>query len=214
VATVEHLFGALAGMGVYEGVGIDVVGPELPLLDGGAARHCEALDALEVEATAPRLVVARSGAVEVEGSRYDFEVAVEVAVAVEVQVQVDFEDERIARDASWRGDARAFRERIAPARTFGFAHEWESLLARGLATHVARESVVVVAPDAIHSAGRPFAADEPARHKLLDLMGDLYLHGGPPRGRVRATRPGHARTHEAVRRALESGLLVRAPQSG
>ena len=43
---------------------------------------------------------------------------------------------------------------------------------------------------------------EPARHKLLDLLGDLYLHGGPPLGRVRVTRPGHASNARALRRAL------------
>jgi UDP-3-O-[3-hydroxymyristoyl] N-acetylglucosamine deacetylase len=63
--------------------------------------------------------------------------------------------------------------------------------------------------DRVLSAGAPFLADEPARHKLLDLVGDLYLYGGPPRGRVRATRPGHGATHEAMRRALAEGLVAR-----
>ena len=52
------------------------------------------------------------------------------------------------------------------------------------------------------------APDEPARHKLLDLMGDLYVHGGPPLGRIRVTRPGHASNAGALRRALDEGVLV------
>jgi UDP-3-O-acyl-N-acetylglucosamine deacetylase len=67
---------------------------------------------------------------------------------------------------------------------------------------------VVIAEDAIHAAGAPFAPDEPARHKLLDLVGDMYLYGGPPRGRVRAFRPGHAATHAAMARALDLGVLA------
>jgi UDP-3-O-acyl-N-acetylglucosamine deacetylase len=68
--------------------------------------------------------------------------------------------------------------------------------------------VVVLTPDAILCAGRPFAPDEPARHKLLDMMGDLYLHGGPPAGRLRAVRPGHAANARAFARAREEGILV------
>ena len=116
--------------------------------------------------------------------------------------------ERRRRHASWDGAPASFRSSFAPARTFGFFREVASLAERGLASHVAAESVVVIGDD-ILSAGRPFSADEPARHKLLDLAGDLYLHGGPPLGRVRAIRPGHAATHEAVRRALETGILDR-----
>jgi UDP-3-O-[3-hydroxymyristoyl] N-acetylglucosamine deacetylase len=68
--------------------------------------------------------------------------------------------------------------------------------------------MVVVIGAEILAAGRPFAPDEPARHKLLDLVGDLFLYGGPPRGSVAAYRPGHWATHEAVRRAREAGVLV------
>jgi len=52
------------------------------------------------------------------------------------------------------------------------------------------------------------AQDEAARHKLLDLIGDAYLHGGPPIGRVRAHRPGHAANHAAFARAKELGVIV------
>jgi UDP-3-O-acyl-N-acetylglucosamine deacetylase len=57
-----------------------------------------------------------------------------------------------------------------------------------------------------------FAAPEPnelARHKLLDLIGDLYFHGGPPLGAIAARYPGHATTHEVLCRALREGIVVR-----
>jgi UDP-3-O-acyl-N-acetylglucosamine deacetylase len=68
--------------------------------------------------------------------------------------------------------------------------------------------VVVLTPDGALSAGRPFEPDEPARHKLLDLVGDLYLYGGPPVGHVRAVRPGHAANALAMRRARDEGIVV------
>ena len=120
---------------------------------------------------------------------------------------VELGDSRLSASASWSGDAIDFAARIAPARTFALARDADELVVAGLARHVDPASVVLVADDAIHSAGMPFAPDEPARHKLLDLMGDLYLRGGPPRGTVRATRPGHAANAEACRIALSNGLL-------
>jgi UDP-3-O-[3-hydroxymyristoyl] N-acetylglucosamine deacetylase len=207
IATVEHLFAALGASAIREGVVIEIDGPEIPLVDGGARAFVDALARLEVQPhRAPSLRVERAGSIEVGASLYELFAA--AGAEVRVAVEVDFGDARLERHAQWDGDALDFRERIAPARTFGFEHEVNELMARGLASHVAPASVVVIAPTEILSAGPSFRTDEPARHKLLDLIGDLYAHGGPPLGSVRATRPGHAATHEAVRRALDRGLLV------
>jgi UDP-3-O-[3-hydroxymyristoyl] N-acetylglucosamine deacetylase len=126
----------------------------------------------------------------------------------EVQVCLEVDDERLARDAAWSGDAEDFHARIAPARTFAFSRDVDDLLVRGLARHVNPESVVLVAPETIYHAGRPFSPDEPARHKLLDLLGDMYLSGGPPVGRVRVVRPGHAANAIAFRQAFAEGVLA------
>jgi UDP-3-O-[3-hydroxymyristoyl] N-acetylglucosamine deacetylase len=203
IGTVEHVLAAFAGLGLHEGVRILIEGPEMPLADGCSAAFFDALEALGVEPTPPGLVVTRRAEIAIGESRYVFEPHDGVALGV----NVDFDDPRIAKSARWDGDARDFRARIASARTFGFAHEVEALAARGLASHVSPESVVVFAPDAVLCSGRPFAADEPARHKLLDLAGDLFVHGGPPRGRIVAHRPGHAATHAAVREARSMGVV-------
>jgi UDP-3-O-[3-hydroxymyristoyl] N-acetylglucosamine deacetylase len=202
VRTVEHLFAALGGLGVHHGLGIEVDGPELPLLDGGAARWAE--EVAGVELATSRLTVAREGTIDHEGSRYELV----PGDGVHLRVRVDFDDPRLALDAEWRGDAEDFRARIAPARTFAFAHEIEPLLEKGLASHVDPESVIVIAPGRIYAAGRAFVRDEPARHKLLDLLGDLYVYGGPPRGQVTALRPGHRATHAVMREAIARGLVV------
>jgi UDP-3-O-[3-hydroxymyristoyl] N-acetylglucosamine deacetylase len=215
VSTIEHVCAALGGLGIHEGVAVVLEGPEPPLADGGARRYADALRALRalggqgLRASRPSLRVARDGVIAIGESRYELRCAASDVDAVELEVLLEYEDERIAREARWSGDPEDFRERIATARTFGFEHEVSELLARGLASHVTPESVVVIGKDRVLAAGAAFTADEPARHKLLDLVGDLYLHGGPPRGRVRATRPGHAATHEVMRRALADGVVVR-----
>lgn len=205
IATVEHLLAAVGGLGVRAGLAIEVEGGEVPLVDGGARAFAEALRTLGLSRGAPSLFVACAGEIEVGASRYVFAPA--SAVLVEVELELDFPG--LATSASWQGDADDFVARIAPARTFGFEHEVLALVERGLASHVAPESVVVLGRDRVLAAGAPFTPDEPARHKLLDLVGDLTLHGGPPRGEVRAFRPGHAATHEAVRHALSRGILAR-----
>jgi UDP-3-O-[3-hydroxymyristoyl] N-acetylglucosamine deacetylase len=149
--------------------------------------------------------VARRESIDVGASRYEFEPGDRVAL----RVAFETEDPRLARHASWDGDPSDFRERIAPARTFALARDLEAIGRLGLARHVDPAAVVVVMPDAIHGRGA-FAPDEPARHKLLDLVGDFYLHGGPPRGTVTARRPGHGPTLEAIVRARREGILVRA----
>ncbi|MGH7271179.1 MAG: UDP-3-O-acyl-N-acetylglucosamine deacetylase [Polyangiaceae bacterium] len=207
VSTVEHLFSALAGLDIREGLVLRVDGPELPLLDGGASAWCDALRQLDLPPGSPRpprLWVRRHTVIDIGSSRYEFA----PADGVEVEVRIDFGDSRLVESARWGGDADDFRERIAPARTFARACDLEPLAALGLARHVDPASVVVIAQDAIHAVGAPFSPDEPARHKLLDLMGDLYLWGGPPRGRVRATRPGHTANARAMRRALDEGAVV------
>jgi UDP-3-O-[3-hydroxymyristoyl] N-acetylglucosamine deacetylase len=214
VGTVEHLFAALGGLGVYEGVAVVVDGPEVPIVDGGAAAWCEALTRLGAPRSAPKARIAREAVIEVGPSRYELSPGIgsgadaEVEVGVEVEVRLELDDPRIAPDARWRGDALDFAARIAPARTFALARDVDELLRRGLARHVDPACAVVIAPDAIHHAGKAFSADEPARHKVLDLVGDLYLRGGPPSGRLRAVRPGHASNARFLRRAIEDGILV------
>jgi UDP-3-O-[3-hydroxymyristoyl] N-acetylglucosamine deacetylase len=207
LATVEHAFSALAGLHVRSGVLLAVEGPEMPLLDGGSARFCAALAELGVAPGSPFTSparVAEAACIEVGASRYEFA----PADAIDVEVTVDFGDPRIAPHARWEGDPEDYRRRIAPARTFALARDLGALLEGGLARYVDPESVVLFAAGAVHHAGAPPEPDEPARHKLLDLLGDLYLQGGPPLGRLRVFRPGHAANAGALREAWARGVIV------
>lgn len=199
VATVEHLFAALAAADVREGLVVTFEGPETPFVDGAARTFLDAVLGLEIAPSPSRLRVVREATIE----RYSFAPAAEASL----EVRIDFGDARLAPVARWDGSLSSFRRDIASARTFALAEEVEALADRGLVAHVAKESVIVLASDEILSAGAPFAAEEPARHKLLDLVGDLFLWGGPPRGRILASRPGHAATHDVMRKAIDAGIV-------
>jgi UDP-3-O-[3-hydroxymyristoyl] N-acetylglucosamine deacetylase len=210
VDSVEHLFAALGGLGIYRGVAIQVEGGEIPLLDGGAlalARSLRALGLREAKEAPARLFVARAEEIRVGGSTYSFAPSESTSVAV----VVDFDAPRVGiQMATWDGDGDAFVRDVAPARTFGFRRDGAALAAAGRARGVDPKAVMVLADDG--SVERPSAAARPgefARHKLLDLVGDSYLFGGPAQGTLHATRPGHAATHRAFAQALDSGVLGR-----
>ncbi len=211
VRLVEHLLAALGGMALHDGVLVEVEGSELPLLDGASRAWAEALGTLRVAKGPPRLTIARAGTVDVGASRYVFAPATRADEPPRVGVRVEFDDPRVAPDASWTGDVEDFVARVAPARTFCFARELDELARKGLAAFATPDAVLVIG-ESILAEGRPYEADEPARHKLLDLIGDLFLYGGPPRGEVHARRPGHAATHAAMRIAIDEGIVV-APTS-
>jgi UDP-3-O-[3-hydroxymyristoyl] N-acetylglucosamine deacetylase len=202
---VEHLLAAFGGLGIRDGVGVRVEGPELPLLDGGARAFVDALQRLEAPPSPPTLVVAREGTLTHGRSSYRFT----PGEGVSLGVAVAFREPVGAGEARWDGDPVDFAARIAPARTFGFVEEHAALLASGRARAVDPRAVVVFGPEGPLYDASLSGPDEPARHKLLDLTGDLALYGGPPRGEIFASWPGHAATHAIVREALASGLLER-----
>ncbi|MEP7124381.1 MAG: UDP-3-O-acyl-N-acetylglucosamine deacetylase [Byssovorax sp.] len=208
VDLVEHLFAALGGLGVRSGVRITVDDDELPLLDGGARLFAEAILALGVapEPGEPPLVITRNASI----SRGNAIYVLTPGRAVAVSVEVEFRAPVGRQSAAWSGDASDFVKRIAPARTFGWADEHAALLASGRAAAVDLSAVLVYDDDGAIAGCRPAAKHEAARHKLLDLIGDLAIHGGPPRGSITAQRPGHAATHAVIAQAFALGVLARS----
>lgn len=206
IDSVEHLLGALAGLGIRTGLLAKVTGPEVPLLDGSARMLANALCRQGHCVSEPRLRVARSGQIVVGAASYRFD----LAPRVEVEVVVDFSSRGLGRErAVWNGDATVFLREIAPARTFGFLSEHRSLLAADRAKGADPASVLVF--DAL---GRVLGSEHTAtpgalaRHKLLDLLGDFYLLGGPPVGKTTAELPGHQVNLEALRRALTEQIVI------
>jgi UDP-3-O-[3-hydroxymyristoyl] N-acetylglucosamine deacetylase len=206
---VEHLFAAIGGLGIGRGLRIATDDDELPLLDGGARAYADALCALAIPASPRGLVVTRAATFRRGASVYELL----PAEATRVEVEVAFPPPVGVEGAAWDGDAGDFITRIAPARTFGWAHEYAALRAKGRAAGVDLASVLVFQGDGVLPGCRPAEPAEAARHKLLDLIGDLALHGGPPRGVVRASLPGHTATHSIVVEAITAGVLARPAQA-
>jgi len=213
LACVEHLFAALAAFSAQEGVSIFVRGNELPILDGASAAWCALLGELDAELDLPerrpKLVVARDGEVVLGLTKYLFfsdKTHLEISVALDWNNAGSFATS-LATRASWDGSRAAFVAGIASARTFILARDLAQFETSGAGAHLPETSFVVVGEENVIASGAPFSADEPARHKLLDLIGDFFLHGGPPLGRVEALRPSHAKNHQAIAVALEKGIL-------
>lgn len=203
VDLVEHLFAALGGLGIVSGLRVEITGGEVPLLDGGAAELVRALAMFELPSSDARVRVLRPFEW-IEGeTRY----SMDPAERPSLEVLVDFAHPEIGKQAcAFAFEPRDFVERIAPARTFGFARDWPTLLAQGRARGVDPRSVRVF-EDVDPSSVEASVTDEPARHKLLDFLGDCALLGGPFHGALRASRPGHRATHAFLSAAWEAGAL-------
>lgn len=204
VDLVEHLLSAAGALGATRGLVIEPEGPELPLLDGGAAGYVEALRALGFGGgPRPELRVVRPFDFTDGSSRYELRPGEGVAL----EVTVDFAHPAIGRQrASWGGSVEEYEREIAPARTFGFQRDHAALRAAGRALG-ARPGPVLVYGEEGAVGSPPRWSDEPARHKLLDLLGDVTLGGGPVRGRIVAERPGHGPNLAMMRAARAAGAL-------
>ena len=178
LATVEHLLAALAGTGVTHAE-LRVSGGEVPLLDGSAQGWVEALAEVGlVQASTPaasRPVLAEP-LVQHRGSSVITAVPADQFSVVGV---IDFPQPAIGRQQlSLKLTPEAFVQEIAPARTFGFREQVEQLRAAGLIQGGALDNALVC--DGDHWLNPPLRFDdEPVRHKLLDLIGDLALVGLP-----------------------------------
>ena len=178
VATVEHLLAALAGCGVTHAE-IVLNGSEVPLLDGSAQDWVEALAeaGLQPASSAPRTSpVVVEPLVRHRGSSV---ITVTPADRFRVVGIIDFPQPAIGRQMlALDLSPQVFVEEIAPARTFGFRDQVEQLRAAGLIQGGALDNALVC--DGDHWVNPPLRfADEPVRHKLLDLIGDLALVGFP-----------------------------------
>jgi UDP-3-O-[3-hydroxymyristoyl] N-acetylglucosamine deacetylase len=198
VATVEHFLAACAGLGV-DNLVAELDGPELPILDGSSAPFVELLaEAGIAEQGAPRRILKILKPVEVR-ERVKF-ARLSPGAGFEMRVAIDFASKAIGRQTiSFAMKPGAFAREIAWARTFGFAQEVEALRAVGKARGGSMDNAIVVDGDAILNEGGLKVPDEFVRHKLLDVIGDLFLAGGPIEGLYEGEQPGHALNNRLLR---------------
>jgi UDP-3-O-[3-hydroxymyristoyl] N-acetylglucosamine deacetylase/3-hydroxyacyl-[acyl-carrier-protein] dehydratase len=197
---------ALAGLRVDNAI-LRLHGQELPCGDGSAMPFVAPIrEAGLVEQNAPRRVFRLRDPIVVEDNDSMIAALPREGEGMEVSYDLDYgaAEKRIPRQTKvfdpQRGDYAAD---IAPARTFSLQEEAEAIRAQGLCRHLsARDALVIGDQGPIDNAFR--FADEPVRHKLLDVMGDLYLAGRPVQCRVVAYRSGHGLNRQMCQRLLRA----------
>lgn len=199
VSTVEHLLSALRGMGV-DNANIVVEGGEIPVMEGSAKVFADAIADTGLDASNVAQRVFRPD--RAMGFRDDDKtVAILPAIAWKIKFTVAYPPPIGTQFFAGEITPALYREEIAPARTFGYLHEVEELLARGLAQGGTLENAVVFGPDGpIQPLRWP---DEPVRHKVLDMIGDFALLGMFPQCEVVALKSGH-KLHAAVMAELRA----------
>lgn len=204
VRTVEHILAALAGCGVNH-ARIEIDGPEVPLLDGSAIGWVEGITEVGVVAVGsqgmntgednissfPDLATSWVLPEPVWVSQGDAFVAALPAPTIRFTYGIDFEVAAIGNQwYSWTPTQSSFATAIAPARTFGLASQIEELLNRGLIKGGSLENALVCDQSGWLNPPLRFA-NEPVRHKLLDLVGDLSLLGQFPVAHFLAYKASH-----------------------
>lgn len=198
LATVEHLLAALAGTGITHAE-LWVDGDEIPLLDGSALGWVEAIAEAGMVRLGERPDPGQLSQPITLQQGQSFATALP-AEALHIGAAVEFVQPAIGRQVfSLTLTPARFVADIAPARTFGFKDQVEQLRAAGLIQGGALDNALVCDGDRWLNPPLRFA-DEPVRHKLLDLLGDLAL-AGLPRAQVFAYRGSHG-LHTALAAAL------------
>ena len=230
VHTIEHCLSALVGCGI-DNLLIEIDGPEVPIIDGSATHFIEAFDRAGITAQSED----REYFVVTEPIHYRNEETGSELIAMpsdhyEVTTMIDFNSNVLGKQFAYLSDLSHYRENIAPARTFVFLHELEVLLEQGLIKGGDLDNAVVIVDRVMDETSLAALAkklnkpsikvdhegilsttdlrfqNEPARHKLLDIMGDLYLIGRPIKGKIIAHKPGHTVNVEFAR-ILKKHLL-------
>lgn len=199
VSTVEHLMAALAGTGVWNVI-VDIDGPEVPIMDGSAARFVQ-----KIVATGLRYLPGPSRAIRVlEPVRVVQDGAwAEIAAAqvLTVGFEIDFADAAIGRQALKLPLVNgAFVRELADCRTFCRRADVEAMQAHGLALGGSLDNAIVVDGEEVLNPDGLRRPDEFVRHKMLDAVGDLALAGAPVLGAYRGFRAGHGLTNALLRK--------------
>jgi UDP-3-O-[3-hydroxymyristoyl] N-acetylglucosamine deacetylase/3-hydroxyacyl-[acyl-carrier-protein] dehydratase len=216
VSTVEHVLAALVGMGVDNCL-MEINGPEIPIMDGSSGPFVELIEkvgVLEQDAAKVWYSIDENIFHYDEGKRV--EMVAMPAMEYQITTLIDFNSPVLGTQHAGLKSIRDFKKEVAPCRTFCFLHELETLIDNNLIKggDVNNAIVVVDRPvegEELQRLKKIFKKDkievksegylnnldlrfpnEPARHKLLDVVGDLALIGYPIKARIIANRPGHS----------------------
>ncbi len=203
ISSIEHLMSAFAGLRI-DNARIEIDAQEPPSLDGSALAYVKLINEVGlVQQDVPRrfIEIAEPFAVSDENKQLIFL----PSDTFEVTFAYDH-PKTLPQFATWEISEETYINEIAPARSFCFEAEIEALQALGIGKGASYENVLVVKDDGETSSDLRFQ-DEFVRHKMLDLIGDLYLAGYLPKARVISLRSGHTFHAQFVKAIAEKGLL-------
>jgi len=223
VTTVEHVLASLSGLGI-DNAYIKVNGPEVPILDGSAKLFVEEIQkvGIEIQEAERGFYVIKEKLVYTDAER-GIEIAAYPDESFSIDVLIDYNSKVLGNQYAQLTNLGEFAEQVAPCRTFVFFHELEILLKNNLIKGGDLENAIVIIEQEVKQEELDRIADlfnkprvhvktegflnnvdlrfhnEPARHKLLDLMGDLALVGRRIKGKIVAKRPGHLANTELAK---------------
>lgn len=200
VSTIEHLMAAFAALGVDD-ARVELDGPEMPIMDGSAAPFIQLVKKAGTKENGGRRTVIRIlKPVAVEG---DDGRKVELTPADSPLIKVDFGFHgRVNfpdQTYSFNLLTESFADDIAPARTFGLLEDAEKIKAMGLARGASLENTIVYDKERIVNPDGLRFDTECARHKILDVVGDLHLAGGLVWGQYHGIQTGHSLNNKILR---------------
>lgn len=223
VSTIEHVLSALSGLQI-DNVLLTLDGPEVPIMDGSAAAFVEALIQAGVqEQKEDRDYFEVEEPITYRDESTGTELIALPADHFEITTMIDFNSKVLGQQYATLTSLADYAEQIAPSRTFVFLHELEYLFDQNLIRGGDLDNAIVIADRPIDQVeldslasklGKPSVRvdsegilntldlhfkNEPARHKLLDVIGDIALLGKPIQGRILATKPGHKANVEFTR---------------
>lgn len=215
ISTIEHLMSAIAGAGIDNAI-VEIDGPEAPILDGSARAYSEAFaaDGLK-EQDAEREYIEIKEKIYYRDEKTGAEITILPDDEFSVEVMIDFNSKVLGNQYARYTQQTDYNREIAPCRTFVFFHEIEFLYKNNLIKGGDLDNAIVVVeksvpqedidrlsalfnvekleriPEGYRNHTELRFDNECARHKLLDIMGDLALAGHPIKGKVIANKPGH-----------------------
>ncbi len=202
VRTVEHLLATLHLLGISN-LTVEVIGgSEIPIMDGSGYFFYRELKGKVVKQSEDAEVFRIDE--EVRVSRGDSYIVALPCSCFEITYEGEFRDYLGRQRYTFKGNVRD----IVLARTFCFDHEIELIKKNGLGKGGSLENTLVIGRDGIYNRGGLRYQDEPVRHKVFDLVGDLYLLGASVRGKFISYKGGHTLNYELVK-ALYSRLVMK-----
>ena len=224
VSTVEHVLSALVGLQI-DNVLIELDGPEIPILDGSAREFIEAIESAGIqEQEATRIVYSIDTNIHYYDPVKNVDMLLIPSNDYAITTLIDFNSPVLGTQHATLKNLGEFKNEIGPCRTFCFLHELEYLLENNLIKGGDLNNAIVVVDKVVENSQLEHLAkvfnkqkievksegilnniqlrypNEPARHKLLDVVGDLALIGYPIKARIIANRPGHSSNVEFAKK--------------